>query len=433
MSKKQLIRLTEGDLYNIINHSVTKVIQKINEDHNVAFNRANANEGMKKIWQVIDKKQKHLYDIVFGELSDKLDELTIEKMKLMGKEHLSIPNVICKAGNEKLPEGVLIVNMSSSLMCPSFYLGLCKIKKGACYAQRAENQYTNTVLPQRFQTDLMHTQMLRQYQNGNKKPMNEYFRIIELYIQLANKYASDECKKVIKYLEAKRRKPLTQAERDVIMYEHSKNKITDVRLNETGDFHCQLAVDLWAKFAQKIKRKYGINTHAYTARNLDFTNASQHISMNYSHSGIYDNEFQKPRYFQVIQNKEFESLPNVKLDENGQPILKYTHKGKKYYKCPCSDTESKCDLCGVCFRKNETGQEYTIFVKLHGQKYATGLKNGFTIKEVKPVVDMYNKLGWKSENENGDTNSKTLNDFSTNVERLRSNAKKDKNNKKNVN
>ena len=27
-----------------------------------------------------------------------------------------------------------------------------------------KNQYTNNVLPQRFQTDLMHTQMLRQYQ-----------------------------------------------------------------------------------------------------------------------------------------------------------------------------------------------------------------------------------------------------------------------------
>ena len=139
-------------------------------------------------------------------------------------------------------------------MCPSFYLGLCQIRNGACYAQRQENQYTNNVLPQRFQTDLMHTQMLRQYQNGDKKPMRLYFRIVELYIQLANKYATDKCNQVIRDLEKKRRKPLTPVEKNIIMYEHSKNKITDVRLNETGDFHCQLAVNLWSKFAKKIKK-----------------------------------------------------------------------------------------------------------------------------------------------------------------------------------
>ena len=100
--------------------------------------------------------------------------------------------------------------------------------------------------------------------------MRLYFRIVELYIQLANKYATDKCNQVIRDLEKKRRKPLTPVEKNIIMYEHSKNKITDVRLNETGDFHCQLAVNLWSKFAKKIKNKYGIDTHAYTARNLDF-------------------------------------------------------------------------------------------------------------------------------------------------------------------
>jgi hypothetical protein len=425
-TESKIIKLTETEFKNFIKESVTQVIENLNEAANAAFDRSKASAGMEKIWQVIDRKQKHLYDIVFGDLSDKLDELTLEKVKLMGAEHLDVPSVICRAGNDKLPEGVLIVNMSSSLMCPSFYLGLCQIKKGACYAQRAENQHSNNVLPQRFKTDLMHTQMLRQYQNGNKTPMKEYFRIIELYIQLANKYATDECNKVIKQLEAKRRQPLTKEQKEIIMYEHSKNRITDVRLNETGDFHCQIAVDLWAKFAKKIKQKYGINTHAYTARNLDFTNASQHISMNYSHGGEYDSEYQKPRYFQVVKDEVFEKLTNVPLDENGQPVLGPLYNKKKYYKCPCSDTESKCDLCGVCFRKNETGQEYTIVVKLHGQKNATGLKNGFTIKEVKPVVDTYHKIGWTSDSEHGKENVQSLQDFSKNVERLRASDEKSK-------
>lgn len=421
---KPKIKIAESKLNKVIKESVAKVLQDINEDHSVVYDRNRATEGMNKIWQVIDQKQQKLYDMVFGELGEKLDELTLQKVKLMGSEYLQIPNVICRAGNEKLPERVLIVNMSSSLMCPSFYLGLCQIKKGACYAQQSENYHSNTVLPHRFQTDLMHTQMLRQYQKGNKTPMKEYFRLIELYIQLANKYATDECNKVINNLEKQRRRPLTKEEREIIIFEHSKNKITDVRLNETGDFHCQLAVDLWTKFAKKIKQKYNINTHAYTARNLDFTNASKHISMNYSHSGDYDNENQKPRYFQVVSDADYDSLAEIPLDEKGQPILGSLYNGNLYYKCPCTKKESKCDLCGVCFRKNETGKEYTILVKLHGQKNATGLKNGFTIKEVKPVIDYYDKLGWVGDSEKGKTNVQSLKDFSTNVERLRNNAQK---------
>jgi hypothetical protein len=116
----------------------------------------------------------------------------------MGDEYLSVPEVVCRAGNDKLPENVLIINMSSSLMCPSFYLGLCTIRKGACYAQRAENQYTKNVLPQRWKTDLMHTQMLQQYENGNKEPMKVYFRLIEKYIQLGNAYAVNSYKKELK-------------------------------------------------------------------------------------------------------------------------------------------------------------------------------------------------------------------------------------------
>ena len=315
-------------------------------------------------------------------------------------------------------------------MCPSFYLGLCRIKGGACYAQRAENQYNNTVLPQRFQTDLMHTQMLRQYEQGNKTPMKKYFNIIELYINLANKYATNECKKVIADLEFKRGRPLNKAEKDIIIFEHSKNRITDVRLNETGDFHCQIAVNLWADFAKKIKKKYGINTHAYTARDLDFTNASKSINMNYSHNGEYASEVNPPRFFVAVSDSKFDKLPNVKLKGYGQPILK-KYNNEYYYKCPCSEKESKCDRCGVCFNANNTGKEYTIYVKYHGQKNAKGLKAAFTSGEIKPVMDMYRDSGWATDKEAKISKRKTTKDrldtFSQNVERLRAADAKNKN------
>lgn len=421
--------LTEQDIRNMVTNSVTRILEGIDELQNKAFNRKNATEGLKKIWAVIDQKQKELQDMVFGKLGEQLDALTIEKSKLMGDENLEVPHTICTAGNAKLPENVLIVNMSSSLMCPSFYLGLCKIKGGACYAQRAENQYTNTVLPHRFKTDLMHTQMLKQYEKGNKAPMKKYFSIIELYIQLANKYSTDECKKIILDLEYKKGRPLSKVEKEIIMFEHSKNKITDVRLNETGDFHCQLAVELWAKFAQKIKKKYGINTHAYTARHLDFTDASKHINMNYSHDGEYANEINPPRFFLAVSDSKYDNLPNVKLKGYGQPILK-KYKDAYYYKCPCSETDSKCEKCGVCFSPNNTGKEYTIFVKVHGLKNATGLKSAFTNNEIKPVMDMYKNSGWATDKEAKISNRKTTKDrldtFTQNIERLRKNDKKNK-------
>ena len=135
----------------------------INEAENIAYNRKNANEAnLKAIWAAIDRKQKILQDEVFGNLSEKLYDITVEKAKSMGEEFLNVPKNICNAGNDKLPASVLIINMSSSLMCPSYYLGLCTITNGACYAQRAENQYSakdkSSVLTTRWKSDLLHLQ-----------------------------------------------------------------------------------------------------------------------------------------------------------------------------------------------------------------------------------------------------------------------------------
>ena len=127
------INITENQYNNLI----------LNEAENVAYNRSNAREpNLKAIWAAIDSKQKMLQQEVFGELSEKIYDITIEKAKSMGEEYMQIPNNICNAGNDKLPSSVLIINMSSSLMCPSYYLGICTITNGACYAQRAENQYS---------------------------------------------------------------------------------------------------------------------------------------------------------------------------------------------------------------------------------------------------------------------------------------------------
>ena len=374
----------------------------ISEAENFAYNRNNANEpNLKAIWNAIDRKQKILQDEVFGELSEKIYDITVEKAKSMGEEFMEVPKNICNAGNDKLPSSVLIINMSSSLMCPSYYLGICTITNGACYAQRAENQYSakdkSSVLSNRWKTDLMHTQMLQQYQHGNKKPMKDYFNLIETYIQLGNAYSENLYKKEYQKMQMRLGRELTPEEKNFLRIQQSENKITDIRLNETGDFQCQLAVNLWGKFADKIKKKYGINTHAYTARNLDFSNVSKSIAINPSHEGINLGDA-KPRMFKAVGDKFYNSLEGGDKVENRQPVLGVVN-GKYFYKCPCSRGETHCDMCGVCFDKNKTGKPYTIYVKYHGLVAANGFKNLFKKDEVEKVIEKLHENGWITEKE----------------------------------
>ena len=402
----------------------------ISEAENFAYNRNNANEpNLKAIWHAIDRKQKILQDEVFGELSEKIYDITVEKAKSMGKEFMEVPKNICNAGNDKLPSSVLIINMSSSLMCPSYYLGICTITNGACYAQRAENQYSakdkSSVLSNRWKTDLMHTQMLQQYQHGNKKPMKDYFNLIETYIQLGNAYSENLYKKEYQKMQMRLGRELTPEEKNFLRIQQSENKITDIRLNETGDFQCQLAVNLWGKFADKIKKKYGINTHAYTARNLDFSNVSKSIAINPSHEGINLGNAE-PRMFKAVGDKFYDNLEGGNQVKNRQPVLGMVN-GKYFYKCPCSKGETHCDMCGVCFDKNKTGKPYTIYVKYHGLVAANGFKNLFKKDEVERVIEKLYENGWITEEEYqsyiSPKNQKFLDNISKKIDKQRKQKK----------
>lgn len=270
--------------------------------------------------------------------------------------------------------------------------------------------------------------MLQQYQHGNKEPMKKYFNLVETYIQLGNAYSANIYKQEIKRLERLKRRKLTKEEKDIIILSCSEHRISDIRLNETGDFHCQLAVKLWDAFARKMKKKYGIGTHAYTARQLDFSDAAKNIAINPSHGNINLGDT-KPRYFKAVSDEEYDSLAEVELNENYQPILdKRSPEGKLYYKCPCGDKESKCDLCGVCFHPNETGKEYTIYVRYHGVKNARGFKNIFTKNEISSVMNALEKNGWLSEPEketyHTTNNQKRLDKISNVTQRMRQRGRK---------
>ena len=416
------IKITEEQYKNII----------LVESENDAFDRKNANEkNLKAIWAAIDRKQQLLKKEVFGELGDKIHDITLEKVKQMNNikpnvDFMDVPRNMFTAGNDKLPPSVLVVNMSSALMCPSYFLGLCTITKGACYAMRDENQYSRvdsgSVLKNNWQRDILNTQMLQQYQHGNKNPMKEYFRLIEHYIQLGNAYSENLFKRELERMRHRLGRELDEKELTFLRIQQSDTKITDVRLNESGDFQCQLAVDLWTKFAKKLKKKYGINTHAYTARNLDFSKASEVMSINFSHPGN-NPRGNVSRRFQAIDDRKWDKLVGGDEVKNGQPILGKTESGIYFYKCPCSKKETKCDRCGVCFNKNKTNVPYVIYVKYHGTPAANGLKNLFKKSEVDGVIDRLYSNGWITKEEyqsskNPDTITK-LNNYSDKVEAKR--------------
>ena len=399
------------------------------EAENPAYLRSNAKEdNLKQIWAAIDAKQKKLYQQIFGNLSEKIYDITMAKSQAMNKvkpnvDFKQIPRNMFTAGNTKLPPSVLIVNMSSALMCPSYYLGLCHITQGACYAMKDENQYSQTkrgsVLKNNWERDLMHTQMLQQYQNGNTKPMDDFFRLLETYIQLGNAYAENLFKKELEKQEYRFGRELTEDEKYFLRVQQSDTKITDIRLNESGDFQCQLAVDLWAKFARKIKKKYGINTHAYTARNFDFSQASQDMAINYSHGGDGNQRGEMPRMFVAVSKEEYDELQGGDKVKNKQPILGQKENGTYFYKCPCTSDQSTCDRCGVCFAPNKTNKPYTVYVQYHSSKNAKGLKNLLTVQEYKKVMDALVKNKWATEKEIAKSKDKNvrkkLQNFSNNV------------------
>lgn len=369
--------------------------ESLNEEENPAYQRSNATaDNLKKIWAAIDRQrallQKELYST-----NDKLDDLTQEKAHLFDVD-AEIPLTIVNAGNAKLPASVLMINLTSALACPSFFLGQCFIKHGRCYAMQNENQYTGS-RERGFKSDLMTTRLLALYEAGNKAPMRRYFNLVETYIQLGNAMAKNAYRSNLAKLERQLRRPATLAERQTIEILSNGLKISDIRLNERGDFPCQTSVNLWTKFAAKMKRKYNIDTHAYTARKLDFTRAKDAMAINPSHGGI--NVGDTPRQYRAITDEKYESLPGGnRTNGEGQPILGKIN-GTYFYKCPCTEGNPQCDICNVCFKQNQTGYPYTIFVRLHGAKNANGLKNLFAPSQMQKCMELSKREGWISQSE----------------------------------
>lgn len=370
---------------------------ELNELENKYYSerQKNGSKSLTDLWKAIDKKQKMLFKKIFNGI----DQLTQEKANVFGVDKLVIPRNIAMAGNKKIPENVLLINITSALGCPSYFLGTCQIVNGNCYAMSMENRWPST-RNRGFQTDLMNTELLRRYENGDKGPMKQYFSLVEMYINVANATAEEFKRRQIANWENEYGEMPSGNDLRTIYKIADSMRIKHIRLNERGDFPCQLSVDLWTEFANKIAKKYDITVHAYTARNLDFSKTGDNMSVMPSHGGINIGD-EEPRTFYAVTDELYDSKQGGnKIGKDHQPILGVDKKGNYFYKCPCTSHDSKCGLCKVCFQKNMTGKPYIIYVRLHGAKNAEGLRNLPTPQEMKNVMDTQANMGWSTPEEN---------------------------------
>ena len=236
-------------------------------------------------------------------------------------------------GNTKVPEDVMIINLTSAWNCPTTS-GECPFKE-VCYAKRAEGGRAA-----QLQLRNLRNQHVFKYLTGR-----EILKLIETYIEQAPVH--------IRY----------------------------ARISEDGDFPDQQTLDFCDKLAGHIKAKYGIQTTAYTHRQLDYSNV-KNILINASDYRIKG----ATRYFICTDKKSWANLPEGMSDGSTNPKGIDTTNG--VFKCMCD-----CRKCYFCYRtKEENGEPegpITVVEELRGG--AKKVKTALTAKsnlEAKSKIDI---------------------------------------------
>ena len=262
------------------------------------------------------------------------------------KKDGDIKSGMFSVGNAKLSPDTLVINFTSAFGCPSRHS--CPIGQVACYAVAGENRLKDT----RKKNLKVHNMVALAQSQGK---LDKVFNVARLYIDT---------------------------------FKDSKKPIKWVRFNEAGDFPNQEVVDYATRFAKEVEAKYGVKCMAYTAKPLDYREASKYIAINASTNvvlrkldpsvphrnffGITHNHFDynflrdeadaeweeyKIEHNLAKSKKAEEVSENVidKLEINGTaeditvPILQYGKWGAEedeqgyYYICPCSFWKDKKD------------------------------------------------------------------------------------------
>ena len=227
-------------------------------------------------------------------------------------------------GNMKVPEDVMIINLTSAMNCPAAKLGECPFTE-VCYARMEEKGPMANL-----QLRNLRNQHMYKYLSGK-----EILKLIETYIEQA---------------------PV---------------RIRYIRISEDGDFPDQDTLNFCDKLAGHIKAKYGIQTAAYTHRQLDYSGV-KNIIINASDYRIQN----ATRYFICTDKESWAALPEGISDGSTNPGGVDTSNG--VFKCHCD-----CRKCYFCYRtKEENGEPegpITVVEELRGNE--DKVNNALAVKE----------------------------------------------------
>lgn len=297
---------------------------------------------------------------------------------------LDMPNNPFTYGNAKLPSSSLIVNFTSAHRCPAW--NECLVKY-ACYARTSEHGYKDLFAKNKRLSVMWEGS---KYDDNIKREM---FNVIRLYIvglrALVTAYnkqmAATGNKKYQKYTQADLYEIITtqgfsalpEEVKNILKNGYSTaggakiKKITDIRLNEEGDFIGQWLLDAVDEFAGELK-EIDISVAAYTCRNLNFEGI-KNIIINASKGNIGTDANGNTasaiaRRFYAVPPEVYNSMDETyaaQIDGNGNPVGEPTMPtyvanpqlfgdnkgrivpfpqplyidgkatGQYYYKCPC--------------------------------------------------------------------------------------------------
>lgn len=218
-------------------------------------------------------------------------------------------------GNDKLPDNTLILNMGSAKTCPSWKLGLCKVKcpitgKKECYA---------------LQPELMRPKVkaYRDRQEVYWKNTDKY-QIVKDFETILNKHRKRINGKLI---------PL-----------HKYVKY--FRFNESGDFWSQDCIEKLDYLAAALK-KYAIKTYGYTAReDLDFSKV-EHFRVKGSSNTAGNNGITT-----TLKMSEIEA----KINKFNKVTISREFGRHEFKVCPMD-----CSVCGMC----KNNRKINIVFPLH--------------------------------------------------------------------
>lgn len=320
----------------------------------------------------------------------------------------NIPNFAL--GNEKV-KGALMINFTSAFRCPAW--NEC-IVKHACYARAGEGTYYDN---QKTSNDKKH--LMWEACQGDPELTSYVYEMLKAYVvnwgEVAKQggFNDEQIDELIS-------KNFSEIDPSILEVIKKCVRVTDIRLNENGDFIGQWLLDEFDRFAGDFKL-IGVNTAAYSCRNLNFKGI-KNIVINASRMTMEGDAI--VRYFYAIPEVMYNAfedtyeskdivndynavhrVPKPLFNAKGQP------NGSFYYKCPCSredftingvsSTKGKggkvhvnCYQCHLCYEglddemKNNLSQgngKFFVFVKAHGSK-ANELTN-------KRELEIINKVG----------------------------------------